>query len=134
MHQSCAVAPSGFTTLARQLLTELFFLGSAGVERGRPRGSLPSALRPVVLIFPLGFLRCVPHGVSPSFRLGFLLLALGLAAALSWPSACPSFPGFVFEALVYGIFAVFDVVSYFGRFRGIFRVAGCPLGGEICST
>ena len=29
-------------------------------------------------------------------------------------------------------FAVFDVVTYCGLFCGIFRVAGCPLGGEFC--
>ena len=119
-----------------------------GFERGRPRGSLPSALRHVVLFFPLGFLRvrrlggggrrvaplppsvlrCLPRGVSPCFPVGVPAPgclagsrgSLGLAAASSWPSACPSFPGFVFEELVYGIFADFDEVSYFGRFPAAF--------------
>ena len=72
--------------------------GRGCIERGRPRGSLPSSLRPVVLFFTFGFLRvrlvgggcrrvaplppsvlrCVPRGVPLAFLLEFLLLALSL--------------------------------------------------------
>ena len=48
----------------------------------------------------------------------------GRAAVLSWPSACSSFLGFVFEDLVCGIFVNFDEVSYFGCFAAFSMLRG----------
>ena len=67
---------------------------------------------------------CFPVGVPAPGSLAGSRGSLGLAAASSWPSACPSFPGFVFEELVYGIFADVDEVSYFGRCAAFSELRG----------
>ena len=107
------------------------------------------------VLFPLlfGWWSCSPR-VRPAGRrcrcslwssralLGFLLLALlaGSVAARGglrcWSSPVSAFfvPGiFVFGVLVYGIFADFDVVTYFGPFFAAFsELRSARQVGEIC--
>ena len=68
---------------------------------------------------------------SPGFLAGSAAARGGLRC-WSRPSPRPSFLVFCLRGRDFGIFADFDVVTYFDRFCGIFRVAGCPPGGEIC--
>ena len=68
------------------------YLGG-GIERGRPRGSLPFSLRPVVLFFTfLGFFVCVLSVVEVAvlllFRLLFFVVFLAAFPLLSCWSSC----------------------------------------------
>ena len=78
----------------------------------------------LVLFACWGVCRSGPSCSGSPWTSPIFSLFLGLAAALSWPSACPSFPGFVFEELVYSIVADFDVVTYFGRFAAFSELRG----------
>ena len=86
---------------------------------------------------------CVPFCVTRFFVLLVALSREGFVPLSLWGLVPGSLvgsrgrPGFVvspvvFEELVHGVFVDFAEVWYLGRFRGIFRVAACPPGGEIC--
>ena len=117
------------------------------VGRRRLRDSLPVALCLVALFSPgWGFsvfvlplvVVAVPRG--PRGLVGVLLLAFSLVpwrpgegcgvglARLRVLRSCY----FVFGVLDFGIFPISTWLRILAVFCGIFRVAGCPPGGEIC--
>ena len=137
VHQSCAAVPSAYLAVVRRwlcsyssralvvpyvdllaglwlLLFGLLFVSLFGHLVFE--GSLVSGLfRPSRPVAPLGGRRagsfCPPAVRGPRvFRCGGWALVYGT----TWTSAISSW------------------ILYLGRCRGIFRVAGCPPGGEIC--
>ena len=146
LQQSCAAVSSAYWTLACWWASQLFFLG---------RFWFQAFLRAVLRLPALRLLRgCFPVWVR--VVLGSCCLRVGLVGPISSPpgvgvglllcvfaffvcsffvlvlyvcwGVCRSVPSF----LVTLDFADFLAVYVFGPFRGIFRVAGYPPGGEIC--
>ena len=128
MHQSCAANPSTFSALVAYAVVLPGRRFRAFVVPFSPCWGFSVFVLPVVVVA----VPCGPRGL-----VGVLLLALSL---VPWPpgEGCgfvsPVSASFVFclRGARLSYFADFDVVTYFGRFCGIFRVAECPLGGEIC--